>query len=504
MKILHFAFFGALVAFLSLFVACSNDDDEFSGGSSNSLATDTTWYNPSQTEFVIHTAEDLAGLAKLVDEGNDFDGKIIKLGQDIMLNDTANWQDWENNPPVNNWFPIGAYSYDEKIKEYTRKFFNGTFDGNDHVVSGIYFNSYSGTQGLFGIVGPSGTVKNLGVTASYIKGSTLTGGLAGNNWGMISDSYFIGTVVTEPPPYYSTAIGGLVGGNWGTIDNSYSIGTVKGVELVGGLVGENAYYVNDRAAIIRNSYSISTVIGKSAVGGLVGGNRGSIISNSYSSGVVIGEGAVGGLVGKNPFSTIDGSYSTSTVTGENNVGGLIGTCENTDGHISNSYSTGAVTGENNVGGLVGGGGYDINSSYSTSIVVGKNYVGGLIGRDGEISNGYSTGTVIGESNIGGLVGAFGSISNSYFTGTVTGESDVGGLVGMNCFFATLEQMIICLGVTKSYYNNQTSGQNDEDERKGKGKTTAEMKQKATYEDWDFDDVWGISETVNDGYPYLLE
>ena len=48
--------------------------------------TDTTWYKDTTTEFVLTTAEQLAGLAKLVDEGNTFEGKTIKLDNDIDLN----------------------------------------------------------------------------------------------------------------------------------------------------------------------------------------------------------------------------------------------------------------------------------------------------------------------------------------------------------------------------------------------------------------------------------
>jgi hypothetical protein len=52
---------------------------------------DTKWYKKSETEFTITTPEQLAGLAKLVNGGNDFYGKTVNLGADIMLNDTAGW-----------------------------------------------------------------------------------------------------------------------------------------------------------------------------------------------------------------------------------------------------------------------------------------------------------------------------------------------------------------------------------------------------------------------------
>jgi hypothetical protein len=320
-RILHFVFLGTLVSILSVFVACSNDDDNFSKEPPGSLIVDTAWYGPSQTEFVITTAEALAGLAKLVNDGNDFTGKTIKLGANIMLNDTANWQNWASNPPANEWISIGAYFYDEKIKDYDNKIFKGIFDGNDFIVSGIYINGNLGYYGLFGYVSSGGIIKNLGVYASYIKGDYIVGGLVGNNMGAtINNCSFTGTIMAE------SYAGGLVGQNVaGKINNSFSTGSITGTGSangsVGGLVGRNA---DEGDSTISNSYSTSTVIGKSKVGGLVGENDMSIISDSYSTGMVTGEGYVGGLVGWNTYSTINNSYSTSMVTGENSVGGLVG------------------------------------------------------------------------------------------------------------------------------------------------------------------------------------
>lgn len=50
-------------------------------------AVDTSWYNEhtSDSEFTITTAAELAGLAQLVNAGNDFSGKTIRLGADIDL-----------------------------------------------------------------------------------------------------------------------------------------------------------------------------------------------------------------------------------------------------------------------------------------------------------------------------------------------------------------------------------------------------------------------------------
>ena len=261
---------------------------------------DTKWYKDSETEFTITTPEQLAGLAKLVNKGNDFKGKTVKLGANIMLNDTANWQNWDKKKPKNKWKPIGydKYKYYGNIwrvmiatNEYN--WFVGTFDGNGFTVSGVYVNQSDSYAGLFGYA--IANIKNLGVTASYIKGDSYTGGLVG---------YFMA----------------------GTISNCYFSGTVIGSLYVGGLAGYSEGKVID-------SYSTGMVTGKEEVGGLVGDLFGDII-DGYSTGTVTGEKEVGGLVG-NLFGNITNSYSTSMVTGDSVVGGFVGTFYR--GEITNSY-----------------------------------------------------------------------------------------------------------------------------------------------------------------------
>jgi hypothetical protein len=55
-------------------------------------------------------------------------------------------------------------------------------------------------------------------------------------------------------------------------------------------------------------------------------------------------------------------------------------------------------------------------------------------------------------------------------------------------------------VTQSYWDVETTGQRVSDG--GEGKTSAEMKQRATFVGWDFDGVWQIREGVS--YPTLRE
>ena len=226
---------GIIAGVYMLAKSCSNADEpnaEIPAKPCNIDTTNITWYSNDTTitEFTISTAKGLIEFAELANCGNNFHGKTVKLGANIMLNDTANWRNWKNKPPANEWEPID--------------YFDGTFYGKGYVIGGVYINSLYNRQGLFKTI--NGTVKNLGVVASYIKGKNYVGGLAGINSGAISDSYFIGTIIGE------NRVGGLVGGNGGKIVDSYFIGDVTGSGNVGGLMGGSARK-------IINSYSKGTV-----------------------------------------------------------------------------------------------------------------------------------------------------------------------------------------------------------------------------------------------------
>jgi hypothetical protein len=188
-----------------------------------------------------------------------------------------------------------------------------------------------------------------------------------------------------------------------------------------------------------------------------------------------------------------------SVTGSSYVGGLTGY---NYGTVSNCYATGAVSGsDENVGGLVGCNDKSVSDCYATGAVLGSGgRVGGLVGYNswGTVSNCYTTGAVTGSSSdVGGLVGfnSSGTISNCYAIGAVTGTGWVGGLVGYN--YSDDEEPSKPASVTDSYWDTQTTGQASS-AGGGTGKTTADMKQQATFSGWDFTSVWDIL----DSYPCL--
>jgi hypothetical protein len=209
------------------------------------------------------------------------------------------------------------------------------------------------------------------------------------------------------------------------------------------------------------------VTGDYYVGSLVGSSFHGIVSNCQATGAVTGDmGNVGGLVGFIEYGSLSECRAACVVTGilSMNLGGLVG--QSKSGTISLCFATNSVTGSMSVGGLVG------------------------LSDSGMASDCYATGAVNGDYYVGGLIGSndAGTVTNSYATGAVTG-SFRGGLVGDNAGGSAVN----------SYWDVQTSGISTPGA--GTGKTTAQMKQQATFVGWNFDTIWGINENVT--YPYLL-
>ena len=163
---------------------------------------DTSWYNDTDAEFVIMTAEQLAGFAKLVDDGNTFEGKTVKLGKDIDL--------------VNLLFnPIGSYR-----KELP---FKGVFDGQDHVIKNLSQNTWELNTGykysdlglgLFACV-EDATIKDLVIDGASISGeSALCGTVAATAYGdCIFENITVKNAQVADYQYYAGGIVGWASGN---------------------------------------------------------------------------------------------------------------------------------------------------------------------------------------------------------------------------------------------------------------------------------------------------
>ncbi len=227
--------------------------------------------------------------------------------------------------------------------------FRGVFDGNGHTISNFSY-AFGGTSyvGLFryvsggqirdlGLIGPNvrvnkgdyhgcmvgyldaGSIINCYVETGNVSGNNYTGGLVGNNTGVIAHCRATGSVTG-----YGDYAGGIAGGNKLTVKDCYADCDVDGRDDVGGLVGRNS-------GIVETSCSRSSVKGRNAIGGLVGRCAPGEILDCYAQGDTMGQWYIGGLVGSNGAGThnrilgaIHKCYSVTTVLGGSQSGGLLG------------------------------------------------------------------------------------------------------------------------------------------------------------------------------------
>lgn len=199
----------------------------FAAGTTDSWdgTADTSWYDENETEFHLRTAEQLAGMAKLVnDDTAYFKDKTVYLDNDLDLSG-------------HEWNSIGDGANTDVGS------FQGVFDGQSHVIYNLY--SHEGTQsenqsnnlyrnGLFGSI-YNATVKNLGIENADIvipmkDGSTYGKGIL-VDWmthSTINNCYTTGSITGGS--YVEKYIGGIAGflnGN-NSISQCYSTAVITG------------------------------------------------------------------------------------------------------------------------------------------------------------------------------------------------------------------------------------------------------------------------------------
>ena len=201
----------------------------FAAGTTDSWdgTADTSWYDENETEFHLQTAEQLAGMAKLINgDMANFKDKTIYLENDLDLGG-------------HEWISIGDGANTDVGS------FQGVFDGQSHVVYNLY--SHEGLKsenkdnnnnlyrnGLFGSI-YNATVKNLGIENADIvipmkDGSTYGKGIL-VDWmthSTINNCYTTGSITGGS--YIEKYIGGIAGflnGN-NSISQCYSTAAITG------------------------------------------------------------------------------------------------------------------------------------------------------------------------------------------------------------------------------------------------------------------------------------
>lgn len=243
----------------------------------------------------------------------------------------------------------------------------------------------------------------------------------------------------------------------------------------------------DHGPVVKNLGLINPDIDAgSYVGALAGHTYGMLVNCYVEGGIVRGTNVVGGLVGRGIFGAPAKCYVRCDVLGNDTVGGLIG--ENMWEPIVQCYS--------------------LRDPLVRNRVIGNDAVGGLIGYNGAgVSNCYSEVRVLGNDGVGGLIGVGGGAINCYSRGEVYGNANVGAFIGIS--FGT--NYTKCFWDTSTNPSSLTGVGSEVDPVGVIGKSSSEMRQRATYvgAGWDFvgesgngvDDIW----SVHDGqdYPRLV-
>lgn len=221
---------------------------------------DIDWYldDPDATEYTLTSAEELAGLAAIVNGTavapavtyaaaestaikDNFKGKTIKLGGNIDLNDIS-------------WTPIGDNPNP----------FLGNFDGQGYTVSNLFVVN-DGWAGLIGHAGKAAgsTIKNVTIDGAAIRSSRMAGAVVGQLYGSIDNCHVKNAAIVAVPNAVGDSydngdkVGGIVGwlgdnGNNRTISNCTATDVALGAYRdVGGIAG----YVASSTTVKNNSVS---------------------------------------------------------------------------------------------------------------------------------------------------------------------------------------------------------------------------------------------------------
>ena len=430
--------------------------------------------------YIILTAEQLAHLSFVVNSSDKaYQGKYFKLGADIKLNKGDVIDDKGalvgDSTKLHKWTPIGNSSV----------VFDGNFDGDGHSVSGMFINTTSTHNGLFG--NSSGTVQNLIVENSWVYGGKNTGT--------------------------------VIGYNIGTIENITNYASVSGKEeCVGGIIGNSYQRDYSSNSVVRNVTNKGFVSGSAKVGGILGCAFSVSLDGAENFTPIDGYGFVGGIVGiivsssRNDFKKIRNS---GNITGKHFVGGISGICggqasynkENSSyscldvykcGSFSNAYNEGSVVGKRFIGGISGTVCSGVVSSLANvADIEGEYGIAGIVGSAAYVTskNLYNVGDIFGGDYVGGIFSynKEGVTSSAYSTGKVDGDSLVGLMIGYN-YNTTMAD----------YYYLEQGDQEPFGLNNGGGVATPKAADEMKSDDFAelLGDEFTYDSDLNDGYPVL--
>ena len=265
-------------------------------------------YTVDGNTYSVSNAHGLKAVAELVNNGEtDID---ITLTSNIDL--------------TGEWTPIGT----ALNNSYT-----GTFNGDNHTITGLTVTTSDQYAGLFGYIGTGGKVMNVkleGVQIESDNGISDVGGVAGYSRGTLENCSVSGSVSGSGMNGFAGGVVGYQSG--GFLTGCSSSATVNAGNIAGGVAG-----CTDSGATLTACYATGDVTlesinsGGNFAGGVVGINTVSTLKACYAWGSVTGRG--------------NGTIYVGGVTGTNDLGTLIA-CYHANGTVSGGTYNGGVTGRN--------------------------------------------------------------------------------------------------------------------------------------------------------------
>lgn len=243
--------------------------------------------NTVSTPYNITSIADLRELSAYVMNGYATTGRYFKQTKDLTFTNSDAIYDWDGTSGnESNFLPIGGWKSEiANEDENTTREFYGTFDGDNHTITGLVIKRSITTDnshtyiGLFGSCDINADIKNIGIISATLQGDSYIGGISGDG-GKITHCYVTSSTLSSTYDGYNY-IGGICGNATNDIKNCYvSNTTLSGIDVIGGLLG----YID--AHTVSNCYSTATITRSSGTntnfGGLIGYNYGATINNSYS------------------------------------------------------------------------------------------------------------------------------------------------------------------------------------------------------------------------------
>lgn len=424
--------------------------------------------DPCSYNETIKDKDGLVRFLKNIAGGNTYEGKHIKLMNDIDMTGVNPESYWPNS-------------------EIKREF-KGHFNGNNKTIKNFTFDSTDHRVALFRTTGSGALIENLkftdvniGKTGSKNGYATLVGYANGNLTvknveivsGTVSGYKYVGGIVGESNEniklnLYNCTNNAVVtsrdvdaGGMMGNVGKFFAYGCInngKVTAMRGGAGGVAGYH--NKIASVKNCTNTGEIIGYDCAGGMCGriehnSKYAHYIGNKNTADITATtKGSAGGIVGwtdgAGAFTdNLNSGAVVCTATEKTHcAGGILGGNEDDPISFKNNKNSGSVKSNDRTGGIAGYLGdkdHDeiviavYNSNSGTVVATGRD-AGGIIGSlvtdnvNHDISNNYNTGSITGKACTGGIIGWMAGggmfISNTNRADILSQENSAGGIVGV--------------------------------------------------------------------------